>query len=673
MCGIAGFQGTFSDGLLQRMTDAVAHRGPDGQGTIVRGTGRDVTGLGHRRLAIIDLSNAGAQPMCSHGDTGGGEQTGLTLVFNGEIYNFRELRAALESDGHTFVSRTDSEVLLHLYERDGLQMMERLNGIFAFVIHDDRPVGRPEGVARGSLIVVRDQLGVKPLYFAAIEGGFLFGSELKSLLEEPSLPRTIDPIALHNTLAYLWSPAPRTMLASVRKLEPGDAMIVSGGVIVRKWSYYVMPYNGVTSAQPADAMARELAERLRTAVERQLVADVPVGAFLSGGLDSSAIVAMMRATMPDSDITTFTISFRDAFDAEGNPPDLPYARRVAKHLNVRLEEIVMDASAIDRLPELVELLDEPEADPAPINALMIAERARAMGIPVLLSGAGGDDIFTGYRRHWALNFEQRWSWLPHAARAGIERVAGAVGRSGGAQSIPAVRRFAKMFAHAGADADHRLVSYFLWSTDAVRRALYTPEFASRVAGVDTAAPLLESLRRIPDEHDPLQRMLYLEARHFLADHNLNYTDRAGMAVGVEVRVPLLDLDLVRFATTIPTRFKQQGRVGKAIFKKAMEPYLPHDVIYRGKNGFGVPLRGWLKNELRPLVDEILSVASLRQRGIFDAGAVRRLIQLDAEGRIDGSYTIFALICIELWFRRFIDAPGAPGASRVAFQTLRAIP
>lgn len=673
MCGIAGYQGEFAPGLLQRMTDAVAHRGPDGQGASTVGTGRATTGLGHRRLAIIDLTSAGAQPMCSHEDAAGGSQGGLTLVYNGEIYNFRELRAELESAGHTFVSRTDTEVLLHLYERDGLTMMGKLNGIFAFAILDARAAGRPEGVARGSLVLARDHIGVKPLYFAAIGAGFLFGSELKSLLEEPSLPRTIDAIALHNTLAYLWSPAPRTMLASVRKLEPGNALIVTEGKITRHWSYYEMPYRGVTSMQPEAALATELAGHLRTAVERQLVADVPVGAFLSGGLDSSAIVAMMRQIIPDGNITTFTISFRDAFDAEGNPADLPYARRVAKHLNVRLEEIVMDPSAIDRLPEMVELLDEPEADPAPINALMIAERARAMGIPVLLSGAGGDDIFTGYRRHWALNFERRWSWLPHAARAGIERVAGVVGASGGAQSIPAIRRFAKMFAYAGADEDHRLVSYFMWSTDAVRRALYTPEFASRVEGVDTAAPLLESLRRIPDEHDPLQRMLYLEARHFLADHNLNYTDRAGMAVGVEVRVPLLDLDLVHFATSIPTRYKQQGRVGKAIFKKAMEPYLPHDVIYRGKNGFGVPLRGWLKNELRPMVEEILSATSLKQRGIFDASAVRRLIQLDAEGRIDGSYTIFALICIELWFRRFIDVPGSPRASSVSFQTLHAIP
>ncbi len=655
MCGIVGYQGSFDAGLLSAMTDAVAHRGPDGQGAVLLGADTGVaTALGHRRLSIIDLSDAGSQPMCAVPDIGGGMLAGLTLVFNGEIYNFLELRAELEAAGHEFASRTDSEVLLHLYERDGVAMLEQLNGIFAFAIHDDRVSGRPDGIERGSLLLARDPMGVKPLYFAETTQGFLFGSEIKALLEDPNLPRDIDPVALHNTLAYLWSPSPNTMLRAVRKLEPGSALVVTHGAVRRKWAFYEMPYDGVTSTKSEDALATELAERLRVAVERQLMADVPVGAFLSGGLDSSAIVAMMRNALPAKEITAFSIGFADLSDVEGNPNDLPYARRVAKHLDVRLEEIQIQPSAISRLPELVALLDEPQADPAPINALLIAERARDMGIPVLLSGAGGDDLFTGYRRHWALSFERRWAWLPKAARAGIQHATTRVGASGSAQSIPAVRRLAKMFAYAGDEPDRRMVSYFMWSTEQVRRALYTPDFAECVSAVDTAAPLLASLAQIPNEHDPIQRMLFLEARHFLADHNLNYTDRAGMAVGVEVRVPLLDLDLVRFATRIPSRWKQKGRVGKAIFKRAMEPYLPRDVIYRPKSGFGVPLRRWLRHELRPMVEDTLNESSLRKRGIFAPTAVRRLIDLDAEGRLDGSYTIFALMCIELWFRRFID-------------------
>jgi asparagine synthase (glutamine-hydrolysing) len=655
MCGIVGFQGQFSQELLRDMTDAVAHRGPDGEGTIMLSTDRDPpTGLGHRRLSIIDLSAAGRQPMTVGPDAGGGMQAGLTLVFNGEIYNFRELRTELAAAGHCFTTATDSEALLHLYERDGLAMFDCLNGIFAFAIYDGRPSGRPAGVERGSLLLARDHLGVKPLYYAQTPQGFLFGSEIKALLKAPTLSREVDPVALHYMLAYLWTPAPRTALASVVKLEPGTALLVHGGRVQRRWAFYDIPFNGTVSSASEDELSADLAARLQTAVQRQLVADVPVGAFLSGGLDSSAIVAMMRRAVPDQRITCFSIGFRDDVKVEGNPADRPYARRVARHLGVDLEEIEVEPAAIGRLEEMVWMLDEPQADPAPINAVMIAERARARGIPVLLSGAGGDDLFGGYRRHRALAFERRWAWLPRGIRRGVQAVASAGGRGPG-QALHPLRRLTKMFAHAGEDRDRRLASYFWWSTELVRRALYAPEFANRVAEVDTAAPLLESLRRIPSETDPLQRMLYLEGRHFLADHNLNYTDRAGMAVGVEVRVPLLDRDLVQFATRIPPRFKLRGRIGKAIFKRSMEPYLPRDVIYRPKSGFGAPLRRWLSNELRPMVDETLEAGSLRRRGFFDPAAVHGLIALDRAGRIDGSYTIFALMCIELWCRRFLSS------------------
>lgn len=654
MCGIAGFQGSFDCSLIDAMTLAIAHRGPDGQGRIIFDVpGMPRTALGHRRLAIIDLSTAGCQPMTVDADAGGDHQTGLTLIYNGEIYNYRELRAELVAAGHRFRTATDSEVLMHLYERDGLKMLDRLNGIFAFAIHDARPQGRPEGVARGALFLARDHLGVKPLYYAQTGSGFLFASEIKALLHDSRLSRAIDPVSLHQTLAYLWTPAPRTMLASVRKLEPGAAMIVYDGRISRHWRHYEVPYCGEVETSSTAQMAKDLAEHVRVAVTRQLVGDVPVGAYLSGGLDSSAVVAMMRQAWPDRRIQCFCIGFADNRDGD-NPADLPYARKVARHLDVDLEEIVMRPDAVLRLPELVRMLDEPQADPAPINALMIAERARSLGIPVLLSGAGGDDLFSGYRRHWALRFERAWAWLPRGVRAGVQSAAGALaGGAGLGQRYPAVRRLAKMFAYAGEPADRRLISYFWWSTDQVRRALYSSAFAAAVAHEDVAAPLLESLTRIPAEGDSLQRMLFLETRHFLADHNLNYTDRAGMAVAVEVRVPLVDVDLVRFATRVPAAMKQRGRIGKAIFKQAMEPYLPREVIYRPKSGFGAPLRRWLRQELRPMVDDTLNAATLRDRGFFDPVAVRRLVELDRGGAIDGSYTIYALMCFELWCREFV--------------------
>ncbi|HUR21340.1 MAG TPA: asparagine synthase (glutamine-hydrolyzing) [Vicinamibacterales bacterium] len=658
MCGIVGHQGTFPESLIEQMTAAVAHRGPDGDGIArLNRPGACPASLGHRRLAIIDLSDAGRQPMIADPDGArGGSNGGLTLVYNGEIYNYRELRTELEAAGHRFRTRTDSEVLLHLYEQCGLQMVSRLNGIFTIAIHDARPAERPEGVEQGSLFVARDHLGVKPLYYAELPEGFLFGSEIKALLCHRGLSRAIDPAALHHMLAYLWTPAPATMLSAVRKLEPGCGLIVTDGKIVRHWRYYDPPYDGTRAPDSFEQSAEMLATRLQEAVRRQLVSDVPVGAFLSGGLDSSAIVAMARRVQPETPLTCFTISSSGGFGNDGTPDDLPYARRAAHHLGVELVEVPITPAIIKRLPEMVALLDEPQADPAPINAWLISERARAMGIPVLLSGAGGDDLFSGYRRHRALQFEQRWTWLPSAVRRRMQDIANAAASGAGlGQSTPAVRRLAKMFAYAAEERDRRLVSYFWWSTERVRRGLYSRAFADAVEGVDTAGPLLESLSRIPREQDPLQRMLFLEARHFLADHNLNYTDRSGMAVAVEVRVPLLDLDMVAFATKVPSAYKQRGRMGKAVFKRAMEPYLPREVIYRPKAGFGAPLRHWLRHDLRAMVDDTLNESGVRHRGFFDAAAVRRLVEMDRSGAIDGSYTVFALICFELWCRRFVDA------------------
>lgn len=669
MCGIAGFQGNFTSDLLDRMSLAVAHRGPDGDGALVLTTPHIgvTTGLAHRRLSIIDLSPNGRQPMtvrCPRCRASSPQD--LALTYNGELYNYRELRAQLQSQGHVFHSQTDSEVLIHLYAEHGTEMLPKLNGIFAFALHDGRENDRPARIERGDLLLVRDPLGVKPLYLSATPRGVLFASELKSLVQCSDVVRSIDKIALHYHLAYLWTPAPRTLLEGVEKLEPGCAVIARQGTIARRWQWYELPYDGSRLTGSAEAIAADLRERLAAAVERQLVADVPVGAFLSGGLDSSAVVAMAHQNrrMPDQ---CYTIAFEDNTMLEGTPNDLPYAKRVAATLGVPLRTIDAGADMIDHLDEMLYYLDEPQADPAPINALLIARQARADGIPVLLSGAGGDDIFSGYRRHFALRVERFWNWLPHAARSGIAKSARSIadGRSPIAQSPHAIRRAVKSFAHADYEDDERLASYFWWSTDGVRRALYSHDLAAETASTRTAAPLLRSLEHIPNESDALQRMLFLETKFFLADHNLNYTDKMGMAAGIEVRVPLLDLELVQFAARIPPSLKQHGRTGKAIFKQAMSGLLPDDVIHRGKSGFGAPLRRWLRGELRERVDETLSADSLRARGLFEPGAVRRLIDLDRSGLIDGGYTIFALMCIELWCRQFVDAVPTPITSAVA--------
>ncbi|HUI65291.1 MAG TPA: asparagine synthase (glutamine-hydrolyzing) [Bacteroidota bacterium] len=674
MCGIAGFSGPFEAALLGGMGVTLAHRGPNDQGEIVLGEGIRRVGLAHRRLSIIDLSEQGHQPMMSRCERCGtsGEINpvrGLWLTFNGELYNYQELRRRLQAKGHRFFSQTDSEVLLHLYAEEGQSMFPQLNGMYAFAIYDGRRQNR-NGGEPGDLMLARDAIGVKPLYFSETPKGFLFASELKALLQSEDVPRDIDPVAVHHYLAYLWAPAPRTMLKSVRKLPPGQALLVRDGRIVRQWSHYTLPYGQDRWDRSEASLAQELADRIEAAVERQMVADVPVGAFLSGGLDSSAVVAMMRRARPHHRPVCYVIGFKGGEHIEGGPDDVPYAQRAARHLDADLRVIEVGPDLIHRLEYLLYHLDEPQADPAPLHVLTIAEQARRDGIPVLLSGTGGDDLFSGYRRHVALKLERLWGWLPEFARRGLAHAIVPVcdGLSEKRWSrAPWVRRVRKAAVHAASTEDERLISYFHWSEDSVRRSLYTDPLAQALAAEETSAPLRASLDLIPTERDPLARMLYLETKHFLADHNLPYTDKASMAAGIEVRVPLVDVDLVEFAARLPSHLKINGVTTKSIFRKAMEPFLPREVIYRPKTGFGAPLRRWIHHELGELVEDVLQPSSLNARGLFDATAVRQLMQADRAGRVDGAYLIYAVICIELWCRLFLDPPpSVPGKTQTSW-------
>ncbi|MGQ0703337.1 MAG: asparagine synthase (glutamine-hydrolyzing) [Gemmatimonadales bacterium] len=658
MCGIAGFAGRFEPALLDRMSALIAHRGPDGAGQTVLATPHPgvSVGLAHRRLSIIDLSPRAAQPITPRCPAcGPGAEGALVLIYNGEIYNFAELRRGLERRGHTFRSATDSEVLLHLWSQEGPALLTRLNGMFAFALVDARPAGRPEGIEPGDLFLARDPIGVKPLYVATVPDGILFGSELKAFLDVPGLSRDLDLEGLHYHLAYLWTPAPRTLLRNVAKVRPGEWLLIRNGEVARRASYYDLPYGQAPLDEPRDRIAEALRDRIAEAVRRQLVADVPVGLLLSGGLDSSAILAAMRNAHPDHHPACYSIAFPPGQAIDGSPPDLPYARRVAAWLGGELREVPMGAGIGAEFLRLLYALDEPQVDPAPFNMLRIAQRARGDGIPVLLNGTGGDDLFSGYRRHRALRSEEWWGWWPAWVRTLAARPARAAA-AGGAPGLSrtGLRRAVKVLEHADLDPDRRLVAYFWWAGERLRRGLYGSRMAEATRRLDTAEPLLESLTRIPGETDPLNRMLYLEGKHFLADHNLLYADRMAMACGVEVRVPLLDLELVSFAARIPSRYKQDGKTGKAIFKRAMEPVLPREVIYRPKTGFGVPLRHWLRHELRPFLQDALSESSLAGRGLFDPGAVTRLRAADQAGRIDGSWVLFALLSVELWCRRFVD-------------------
>lgn len=626
MCGIAGYAGFIDGHLIRKMLASIAHRGPDDEGVWLDAAAA-IT-LGHRRLSIIDLSPAGHQPMKS-------ADGALTIVYNGEVYNYRELKAVLEKQGAVFKSASDTEVLLHLYAAKGHGMLADLNGIFAFAIWDAR---------KNELFVARDGFGVKPLYYAETSKGFIFASEMKALLCDRTLDRSINLEAVHQYVSYLYSCAPSTMLKNVHKLEPGHALVVKGGKVARKFKYYDLPYDqNLLNASEHD-LVEMLEGHLRAAVRRQLVADVPVGAFLSGGLDSSAVVHFAKEQYSGA-----LQCFYGRGDADGTVDDLPYARRVAAHLGVPLNLVDIHSDIVQDLETMIYHLDEPEADPAAINILYISEMARKSGIKVILSGTAGDDIFSGYRRHQALFAEKYWAWLPAPVRRALQGASAfiPVGSSIG-------RRFEKYFRSASLPPDERLASYFLWIDEALSRTLYTPDAAAELNGRRVIAPFLAALGNLPKGTEPMNKMLYLEAKHFLADHNLNYTDKMGMARGVEIRVPLLDFELVKFVTCIPSELKQRGMTGKYIFKKAMEKYLPHDVIWRPKTGFHVPLHRWIHEDKAEFIRGIFEDSRFESRGIFDPAALRRLMEQDKNGSVSATYAILAIVCIEIWFRKFID-------------------
>ena len=377
-----------------------------------------------------------------------------------------------------------------------------------------------------------------------------------------------------------------------------------------------------------------------------MVSDVPLGAFLSGGLDSSAIVAFAKEKNPS--IKCFTIETLGRQDA-GIIDDLPYAKRVAEHLKVSLDVVTIDSKKMaNDLEAMVVHLDEPLADPSALNVLYISKLAREQGIKVLLSGAGGDDLFTGYRRHYALQLERYWAWIPKNVRIGLEGLAKNLNTTNTIK-----RRLSKVFSVAGSDNTDRLINYFRWSSDDILHSLYSDEFRQELLVNNTNKVMQNFLEPINSSASSLDQMLALEQRFFLADHNLIYTDKMSMAVGVEVRTPFLDLDLVEFSAKIPNKFKQKGSVGKWAFKKAMEPYLPSEIIYRPKTGFGAPLRTWMQHDLREILGDLLSIDSINKRGLFSAKAVHQLINDNDNGKIDASYTLLSLLCIEIWCRAYI--------------------
>jgi asparagine synthase (glutamine-hydrolysing) len=630
MCGIIGVSGSLFNNSLNNLVTTLEHRGPDSSGVFMESEYK--VGLGHTRLSIQDLTEKGNQPLFS-------KTKKAVLIYNGEIYNCESLKKELISEGFSFQSNSDSEILLNLYISKGLNFVKMLNGIFAFAIWD---------YEEKFLYIARDGFGIKPLYFTQSKHGFAFASEIKSLV--PLLTdRSFDPQSLNRYLTFLWCPGAGTGFKSVSKFTPGNAMIVRNGVVTKQWSWFKPPVStaGGTKVLSSFESIHGIRKLLKKSVSRQMVSDVPVGAFLSGGLDSSSVVAFAKDIDPG--IRCFTIE-NEGGKESGFTDDLPYARSIADYLNVPLDVVKVDANRIaSDLQNMVWQLDEPLADPACLNVYYISKLASENGIKVLLSGAGGDDIFTGYRRHRAIDAERLWSWMPKNVRRLLSSSTRYLDQSNAFN-----RRLTKWLSGAKYQGDQRLINYFKWIQPDYLNMLYTPEFRAEINHSRAESPMLDFLADVPIETSRLERMLLLEQRFFLADHNLNYTDKMSMASGVEVRVPFLDSELVEFASKIPISYKQCGKEGKWVLKKAMEPFLPHSVIYRSKTGFGAPIRRWIVQDLKEMLEDLLSFDSLNRRGIFDSSAVHQLISNNFKGKVDASYTLFSILCIEIWCRRFID-------------------
>jgi asparagine synthase (glutamine-hydrolysing) len=629
VCGIAGVvdpSGAPVDrALVEAMTRALARRGPDGQGW----WGGPGVGLGHRRLRVIDLSAAADQPL-------GNEDGSVQVVFNGEIYNFADLRAELLALGHSFRSRSDTEVLVHGYEAWGDGLVERIDGMFAFALWDAR---------RRRLLAARDRMGKKPFYWALVPrpGGplFAFASELRALLLVPGLDRQVSPAALRQYLTFEYVPPPLTIVAGARKLDAGESLVLEGGEprVARYWNL-TFPERHQPIAEP------EAVEMLRTllvrAVERRLVADVPLGAFLSGGIDSSAVVATMAELAGVDRVKTFAIGFTDRDFDESH-----HARAVADYLGTEHHEARLDERALlDALPAATEILDEPLADASLLPTSLLCQFTRGH-VTVALSGDGGDELFAGYPTFLADPVGDLYFRAPAALRALADRAVGWLPGRGGYFSLDfKLRQFLRGGTAPGPRRHQRWLGSFLPEE---LEALVLPEVRS--AGDPLAAVEGDADAGAGASH-PQDRLMQFYARFYLAGDVNTKVDRASGAHGLEVRAPFLDTDLVDFACQLPPSLRRRRLTGKYLLRKAMRGRLPESVLSRKKQGFAPPVARWLRGELAPVLRAELEPAKLRREGFFAPAAVTRLVDEHLAGRRDWRKQLWTLLVFERWISRW---------------------
>jgi asparagine synthase (glutamine-hydrolysing) len=626
MCGIAGcYQQPDGHKLADLMTDRIAHRGPDSAGIWSHEDDRVTAQLGFRRLSIIDLSTAADQPM---------RQDGLTIVYNGELYNYRALRAELAAAGVRFRTHGDTEVVLEAWRRWGADALPRFRGMFAFAVFDERT---------GELALARDPFGIKPLYYLPRGGGAVFASELKALVTAIGPELRIEPGALVASMLYYWLPEQRCAIQDVRKLPGGSWALLrpDGTLTVRRYWRTADVAAEAAAGPPAD-----LGPVIQESVAAHLVSDVPVSSFLSGGLDSSIVTVL--AHQAAAEIDAYTIAFRPEDQRlEAMPDDAVYARKVAARYGIGLHEIEISPDIVNLLPRMVDVLDEPIGDPAAINTLLMCEAARERGVKVVLSGMGADELFGGYRKQIACVMAGQYSRLPRAPRAGVrfavERFPVSV-KGRGLRYARFAKRFLT-FAELPEEPRFRR-SYTLYDPDELG-ALLSPDLSGHVESVIAEHSDIYHDNSLADE---VNRMCLADTRLFLPGLNLAYTDRASMAASVEVRVPFVDTVVARAAFSIPGSDKIRRRQGKLALKRAAESWLPHEIVYRPKASFSAPLRAWVRNDLQEVINDVLVGGELVGTGMIRSGALRRLIQDERAGREDNAKQIWQLLSLELWYR-----------------------
>jgi asparagine synthase (glutamine-hydrolysing) len=633
MCGICGVVGQPDEQLIKNMLARIAHRGPDDEGVYIAETssGQRI-GLGHRRLSIIDVSPAGHEPMS---DTSGT----VWLTYNGEIYNFKEIRRELENLGHQFKSNTDAEVIIYSYLEWGHECLARFNGMFAFAIWDARDE---------SLFLARDRLGIKPLYYGDTPAGFAFASEIKALFAIPQIERAVDPAALDQFMTFLWTPGSRTAFRGVSKLPPAHYLVYCKGE-TKLSEYWDLTFDEDNSLTESEWIER-VREQINRSVRAQMLSDVPLGAFLSGGIDSSSIVALMSRAS-DTKPTTYTFGFRsEDLRYDILEDDIKYARMVGERIDTDYHEAYLEPQVMELLPKLVYHMDEPVADPAIITSYLICRSARER-LTVLLSGMGGDEVFAGYPRHAAVKVAEAYNMIPSfLSRPVVDALPG--GRPGRLTAL--FRNTKKLAKSAALPERERYLGFGTYFTEAEKREMYSGDLSAAAQGFDPYEEHQRCFDRVADQ-DFVNQMLYVDLKTFLPCLNLTYTDKTSMASSTEVRVPLLDHELVELAARIPAALKLKGLTGKYILKRAAEAWLPREIIHRKKAGFSAPVRAWLVRDLRAVVEDLLSESNIRNRGYFNYSYVRSLIDNNLSGRDDNNLKVFQLLTLELWHRAFIDA------------------